>query len=285
MRLVSREALKSLQLIASKVEDMVLNTPDVKKFNQGNSFSKNHAQEHNSQLIVLLSQLKDAILKLPDQMVSTVVSESNSSGMSSSLLSSSSSIYLTDNSSIAPSSSSYGTMDSLSTPFSSHTIPQGVVSQQQLSRELSSILGSAVTTMDELSVKQLYAPLLDNIMAYVKSVLIHLPTKDNSPMSPPPDTGHIVECSKSVQLLQKQLPELLQSHLQHLPKSSLLSMVSEELCLRVMHMYMTVAALTRPVTEYSRLRTSQDLSAIEDILVNVASINDSGSNRVVQEFK
>lgn len=46
-----------------------------------------------------------------------------------------------------------------------------------------------------------------------------------------------------------------------------------------------VANAIRPVNEYSRLRTSQDMSVIEDVLINVATIPDANNNKVVQEFK
>lgn len=274
VRLVSREALKSLQLIGSKVEDMILNTADVKKISPSNSFAKNHAQDHNSQLIVLLSQLQDAIKKLPDQLIATVISESNSSGLSSSILSSTSAIYLTDNISTS-------TVDGL---LSKDSISQGVISQELLSKEISLVFVSAIGMIDELSAKQLYAPLLDNVLTYIKSVLINIPTKESAPTQSS-SVGGVIECSKSVQLLQKQIPELLQSYISQFPKSSLLAAVNEEFCLRVMHLYVTVASLIRPMTESSRLRISQDMSVVEDILVNVATISDSHNNRVVQEFK
>jgi hypothetical protein len=252
IRYVSREALKSLQLISSKVEDMILNTHDVKKVQlQSTSFVKNHAQDHNAQLIVLLSQLKEAILKLPDQVAGAVGQERDTQQQHENL--------------------------------ASH------MNQNIISKEISSIFQAAILSIDDLAARQLYAPLLDNLCAYVESVVL---TVVSSPLTSATTTAvagmipaNTIDCSKAVQILQKQVPELLQTFIYPLPKSTIRSMVLEEFALRLMYMYLTIAVLIRPVNEALRLRTSQDLSTIEDMIVNIATISDNSTCRIVQEFK
>jgi hypothetical protein len=54
---------------------------------------------------------------------------------------------------------------------------------------------------------------------------------------------------------------------------------------RVLHSYITVAALTRPVTEASRLRTAKDLSALEVVLSGLITLRQSASCPVMREYK
>ena len=50
-----------------------------------------------------------------------------------------------------------------------------------------------------------------------------------------------VDCSQAVQLLTKNLPIIIKTHLSSLPSSKGLDMALEETCLRVMHAYVTIA--------------------------------------------
>jgi hypothetical protein len=50
-----------------------------------------------------------------------------------------------------------------------------------------------------------------------------------------------VDCSQAVQLLTKNLPIIIKTHLSSLPSSKGLDMALEEACLRVMHAYVTIA--------------------------------------------
>lgn len=232
LRLVGREALKTLRLITSKVEEMILNTSEVKKVVPSPSFVKNHAQDHNSQLIVLLQQLKDAVLKLPEQVYK-----------------------------------------SLSPP----------PNNQSIQVELGSIFASSIEALDQLTGRQLLYPLLDNLVTYIKSVLMTLTREGVTSTTAHPST---VEPSKAIQTLTRTIPDLLQCYVFSLPKSPTLKVILEEFCLRLMYNYTLFASMIRPVNEYSRLRTSQDMSAIDDIIASVAShLRDNSSCPVIQEFK
>ena len=50
-----------------------------------------------------------------------------------------------------------------------------------------------------------------------------------------------VDCSQAVQLLMKNLPIIIKTHLSSLPSSKGLELALEEACLRVMHAYVTIA--------------------------------------------
>jgi hypothetical protein len=52
-----------------------------------------------------------------------------------------------------------------------------------------------------------------------------------------------------------------------------------------MHAYVTVAALVRPVTEASRLRTAKDLAALEMMLASVAGSGVTANCPVLSEYR
>lgn len=54
---------------------------------------------------------------------------------------------------------------------------------------------------------------------------------------------------------------------------------------RALHSYVTVAALLRPVTEASRLRTAKDLAALEALLSGLHPIADPESCPVLREYR
>ena len=62
-----KEFTKATQLMLSKIEGMVINSPETRKISSQNSFSRTSQQEHNGQLFVLLMQFKDALEKIPAQ--------------------------------------------------------------------------------------------------------------------------------------------------------------------------------------------------------------------------
>ena len=64
-----KEFTKATQLMLSKIEGMVINSPETRKISSQNSFSRTSQQEHNGQLFVLLMQFKDALEKIPAQVV------------------------------------------------------------------------------------------------------------------------------------------------------------------------------------------------------------------------
>jgi hypothetical protein len=100
-----------------------------------------------------------------------------------------------------------------------------------------------------------------------------------------------VDCSRAVQALLKHLPELAKTYLLTLAKCPAVTAAAAELGLRVMHLYVTIACLARPVNEHLRLRTAKDMSAIEAAvaaagLTPVAEDEEANrANPVVDEFR
>lgn len=57
----------------SKIEGMIINSPETRKISSQNSFIRTSQQEHNSQLFILLLQFKEALEKIPQQVLKTVL--------------------------------------------------------------------------------------------------------------------------------------------------------------------------------------------------------------------
>jgi flagellar motor component MotA len=53
----------------------------------------------------------------------------------------------------------------------------------------------------------------------------------------------------------------------------------------MMHSYVTVAALCRPMSEALRLRTAKDMSSLEMLIASLVAIPNAHLCPVVQEFK
>lgn len=62
-----KEFTKAAQLMLSKIEGMIINSPETRKISSQNSFMRTSQQEHNSHLFVLLMQFKEALEKIPNQ--------------------------------------------------------------------------------------------------------------------------------------------------------------------------------------------------------------------------
>ena len=70
--MVCKECIKSVDLFLSKVEDMIYNGNEIKQVNQNpqnGTFIKNSHQDHNTQLLILLTNLRNEIEKLPSHVL------------------------------------------------------------------------------------------------------------------------------------------------------------------------------------------------------------------------
>jgi len=273
--LICKEFKKTVKLMLSKIEGMIINSNETKVISSQNNFARTHAQQHNYQLYVLLSQLIDSLENIPN----ILLDQSNA---------------IENNKSTNSSSSS--SMDARGT---------AVVFSKVLKREnleaFKQIKRSVTTTrkwIDALGQKQILNSIISAISHYSTSILINI-HKEGVIASKGPMKGSTinmqttakdvnettVECSQAVQLLIKNLPIIIKTHLSSLPSSKGVDVALEEACLRVMHSYITIAALIRPVTESSRLRTAKDLSAIEMMVEGIVKLTDPHHCCVVQEFK
>ena len=241
LRVVCKEAVKSVQLMVSKVESMVVNTVDAKKIVvQGmaptpgatastavlNASGRTSPQEHNAQLVALLAQLREALLRMPAQVLAAAAA--GNKGLDE----------------------------------------DGVVTTHKQT-VMSKVLWAALACIDEMTGRQLLAPLVDSITGYLKGVLMPLlkegvaSTTTTSANSSNDSSSVQVDCSRAVQQLTKQLPDLAKTYVLSLAKCPAVSAAASELGLRILHLYVTVASLVRPVNESLRLRTAKDMSAIE----------------------
>jgi hypothetical protein len=58
---------KCVQLMVSRMEGMVQTSADCQRMDPLKGFARTSPQEHNHQLMVLATQLRDAVEKLPSQ--------------------------------------------------------------------------------------------------------------------------------------------------------------------------------------------------------------------------
>lgn len=225
IRFVCREIAKAVQLLVSKIEGMVQTTAESTKMDSAKKFTRTSSQDHNHQLMVLVTQLRDAVEKLPMQVVK-----------------------LLDESAV-----------SADDEIRLNAIQSAVASFNVVSIErIDSLAGRVLMVPLVDSVSRYFKDALLGL--YKEGGIIALTTASNA--SP---TGDIntSDCSKTVQLVLKQFPDALEVHLMSLPKHPAVTWALEESCHRLLAVFVTVVVLLRPVTELSRLRAAADMTALE----------------------
>ena len=239
-RVYGRQKLNSLILIptqmVSKVEGMVLHTSDAHKINGSTpntssgssgvstSVARTSSQEHNGQLFNLLAQLRDALDKMP----ANVLTRNSSDGYSKS------------------SSSASGSIGAGGNELVSHHHDDEIEESRMMSLLKQSLKG-ALTCIDLVISRQLLSPLLEAITTHLKSILLPL-LKEGASINRTgmnTETSLGVDCSGPVQALVKLIPEILKVYLISMASCPPLASAVEELGLRVLHLYITVAALVR----------------------------------------
>lgn len=219
--------------MVNKVEGMILRSPDAHKIVVTvpgtpipvGTVTRTNPQEHNAQLLSLLVQLRDALEKSPTQI-------------------------LLKNADSAESSLGNQEED-----------------EEVLLNVLVKALSGAIDCIDLVISKQLLAPLVAGIVTHLKGVLLPL-LKES--FSTAPTRTHVhdespygVDSFSPVQALLKVLPEIMKVHMLSLTSCPPVTCAVEELGLRILHLYVTVAALIRSViyslyrTEYSHLATTE----------------------------
>ena len=166
-----------------------------------------------------------------------------------------------------------------------------ITNVQIMYEDLNESIKGAIAYVEDLSCRQLLYPLIDSMISHVRSVLIGL-LKEGVSLSTVelgPNAEDEVECSIAAQTVIHQVPEMMKSHLLSLPKTTSVVAATEELCLRILTTYVSIASLLRPVNELSRLRTAKDMAAIEALVLPYcttgASISGGSSCPVMKEFK
>ena len=293
IRSVGKECLKTVQLFLTKVEGLSITSNETRKIllssssgsnsNSGKDadmFTKNSGQEHNALLTVLLFQLKESLAKLPDAVIAT------SSSTAGSVL--------------APSSD--GSSDSASVASGMRT-------------EMTMFVTAASSAIEDVLSKHFLSPLVETLAYYIKHSILVGMTKEGLIISPNTVSSGTkavgsatVESSVAAQNLSKQLPALIQTYLLSLAiatsknsSSSVstaasnattggrlksVSVYTEELCLRVMQSYVTIAVLARPINEHTKLRCSCDMTIIESTIQPFFNTKDAAASAcpVICEF-
>eukprot|EP00981_Chlorochromonas_danica_P014289 scaffold7730_cov173-Ochromonas_danica.AAC.4 len=246
---IGKEMVKVVKLMLSKMGDMILNNSETRKISLQNNFSRSHAQDHNAQLFALLIHFKESLESIPSQVIRQV-NETNSMAL---------------------------------TTLQAETLLSEMMLQSK----------QATSHIDELAY-EIVEGVVSLLVGYSESILlgIHregaiplLPSASNKPALFSGITESYTDCSLAVQTLIKQLPNMLKAHLHSLAKSPLIEMGNEELALRILQSYISIAALTRPVNEQSRLRTAQDMMALEQALSSFFNISALHNCPILAEYR
>ena len=294
--LVCREFKKAVKLMLTKIEGMILHSQDTKVLSaQSTNFARSQGQQHNAQLYTLLIQLLRALENIPNNVCEQANTDSRS------VFSDSPSVSITNTTTTGAGVGLVrGSMDS--------SINKKSIFSLAL-KDMQSAIQSATEWIQVLAQKHILSSVVISVSSYVNSVLINLTKegvvsaksiqiKPSTNITTTQYTGKVpvnsntnqqesaaVECSQAVQTLVKNIPQILKTHISSLPSSDGVNTAMEEIYIRIIHTYITISALLRPVTEASRLRTAKDLSSLESMLSSLYTIPDPANCPVIKESK
>lgn len=234
IRFVCKEISKAVHLLITKIEGMVQASPDSSKMDSGRKFARTSAQDHNYQLMVLITQLRDAVEKLPSQVVKL----------------------LDEN---AVSAEEDARLNAIRSAVSSYN----AVSIERIDSLAGRVLMAPLVDSIVEYFKGVFLGLYKE-----GSTITH--TSSSAGLSSSSDMNNS-DCSKAVQLVLKQFPEAVAVHLTSLPKHPSVVWAVEEAGRRLLVLYVTVIVLLRPVTEMSRLRAAADMTALELMISGLQS--------------
>lgn len=310
--LICREFKKAVKLMLTKIEGMILHSQDTKVLATQNNFARSHGQQHNAQLYTLLIQLLRALESIPNNVCEQAITDSRS------VFSDPPNIGSTTNTA-GSSNTSTSVSGGIGLVVRGSIADSNVNKKSIYSVALADMQRAIQTTTEwiqNLAQKQILSSLVISVSSYVNSILINLtkegvvsaksiqikpstastqytgkvPAVNNnntntSSSSSSQQESAAVECSQAVQTLVKNIPHILKTHILSLPSSEGVNTVLEEIYLRIIHTYITISALLRPVTEASRLRTAKDLSSLESMLSSLYTIPDPTNCPVIKESK
>lgn len=243
---------------------MVYSGAEILSINQEKSvFVKNQFQDHNSQLVLLLSNLTESLDKLPNQVLRTV-NETPTTGFDSSFAS-------------VADYSKYQT-------FEGGTC-KGDIKISSLKLILGDIVSSCQKRINTLLSEQLLLPVVDSLTLYMRSHLLG-GLKEGSLKAGKQAEVISKDPSKTMQSLVKVLPELCRFYLQSLAAHSSVSSAVEELIARAECIFVSISALTNPMTKQSITRILADSVALEQCLASIkVDIQHSIDCPILKEFK
>ena len=198
----------------------------------GGGVSRTSVQEHNAQLLGLLAQLRDALKRTPSYVLAKALHDSIDSGLGGDK-----------------------DKDNNKDKEGDHEKEKEKEKEDEEQNASLSLLtkamNNAIVFIDSVITKQLLAPLLAAITAHLKTILLPLVKEGvvSAPVRTPTHVQHGesigVDCSRPVQALLTILPDIMKIHILSLHSCPPVTSAVEELGLRILHLYVTIAALIR----------------------------------------
>eukprot|EP00605_Chrysophyceae_sp_TOSAG23-4_P001608 GSChrysophyteH1.ASY1.ANO1.1768.1 assembled CDS len=278
LRAVCKETQKAIRLMIAKIEAMVIDRNAESSNSENLHFSPNPQQENNAQLYLLLVVLREVFNKLPG-VVSQAYADSDSASIGLNMM-------LNIGISITK-------QDGEGESEQETAATRMVIDDVRLY-----VVEYFESLMDELSTNLLLNPIVSYCANYCKSLLFTVPSEKYT-ANDIQGSGHLQSetdgllqgASKAVKQVYTSLPTLLQAHLLRLdtnPKlqeKTQLWYCANEICLRILHAYVSASALIRPVDESTRIRIARDLTALESIISQIVSGYDSSKCPVYEELR
>lgn len=279
---ICHEFLKVNKLMLSKIQDLVIHNQESRKVGTINStggmsnistsgatvpsFQRNNAQEQNLQLFVLLLQLKESLEKIPTQIMK----------------------YLDENALLT-----VPQMKGSSEEKNKSSSKEHFLTHSTIMKEIQKTMTIAVFQIYELTVREILSPIIETISDYVLTTLLPLQKESIlylNKSTPSSAVAVNLDCSLAVQNLLRQLPSLLKTYLFILPKNYttiLIEYAMEEIAMRVIQSYLSIACLSRPFSEITKMKIAKDLSSLEECLSTFCAFNSPSIQKsaILEEYR
>lgn len=261
---VCKECSKSIELFLSKVEGMVYSGSEILSITTEKSlFVKNRFQDHNSQLVLLLSNLTESLDKLPNQIVK-IVNDTSITSFDSSFTS------------VADYSSKYQISDTSTT--------KGESKVTTLKSILSDVVSRCQKRINILLSEQLLLPTVDSLTLYVRSHLLG-GLKEGSIKTGKQTESVSKDPSKTMQSLIHLLPNLCRCYLQNLATHPIVSSAMNEFIARIECLFVSISALSNPMNKQSIASILADSAALEQYLASIKNETKPSDCPIHREFK
>ena len=256
LRLLSREVLRAVSLLMTKLEGLVSSTAEVFRiqFKEGTCI-RNSQQENNFLIAVLLIGLCDSLQILPIE----VLKQAQESGGEP---------------------------------------RRSVTAQEAFKAEALDIMRAGATDSSIAAIQRnlcevVMMPTVNAVSHFTKECLITLITND-----PLPSTGFkrsgvgvgSTSCSPTIRGLELIFPAVVKAHIQSLPQSKIAEDVMEEVCLRLITHFVSIASMVRPFSESVRASALADIAVVEALVKCSANVakqleNTNCANPVTRELR
>ena len=256
LRLLTREVLRAVSLLLTKLEALVSSTADVFRiqFKEGMCI-RNSQQENNFLIAVLLMGLCDSLQLLPIE----VLKQAQESG---------------------------------GEPRRSVTAQEAFKAESlDIIKAGASELSIAAIQRNLCEVVTM--PILNAVSHFTKECLLTLITNDPLPSAGLKRSGvgiGSIACSPTARGLELIFPAVVRAHIQSLPASKVTEEVLEEVSFRMITHFISIASMVRPFTESVRASVLADITVIEALAKCSANVckcleDPNSSNPVARELR